>query len=40
MAEAEKKADAEQALRKKHEAKVIEAEQELQESVKKCESLE
>ena len=40
VAEAEEKAAAEQALREKHEARVIEAEQELQESVKKCESLE
>ena len=40
MAEAEKKAAAEQALREKHEAKVIEAERELQEAVKKCETLE
>ena len=40
VAEAEEKAAAEQALREKHEAKVIEAEQELQKSVKKCETLE
>ena len=40
VAEAEEKAAAEQALREKHEARVIEAEQELQESVKKCETLE
>ena len=40
MAEAEKKAAAEQALRKKHEAKVIEAERELRDAVKKCETLE
>ena len=40
MAEAEKKAATEQALREKHEARVIEAEQELQEAVKKCETLE
>ena len=40
VAEAEKKAAVEQALREKHEARVIEAEQELQESVKKCETLE
>ena len=40
MAEAEKKAAAEQALREKHEARVIEAERELQEAVKKCETLE
>ena len=40
MAEAEKKAATEQALREKHEARVIKAEQELQEAVKKCETLE
>ena len=40
VAEAEKKAAAEQALREKHEARVIKAEQELQEAVKKCETLE
>ena len=40
VAEAEKKAAVEQALREKHEARVIEAEQELQEAVKKCETLE
>ena len=40
MAEAEKKAAAEQALREKHEGRIIEAEQELQEAVKKCETLE
>ena len=40
MALAEKKATAEQALREKHEARVIEAEQELREAVKKCETLE
>ena len=40
VAEAEEKASAEQALREKHEARVIEAEQELQEAVKKCETLE
>ena len=40
VAKAEEKAPAEQALREKHEAGVIEAEQELQESVKKCKSLE
>ena len=40
VAEAEKKAAAEQALREKHEARVIEAEQELQDAVKKCEALE
>ena len=40
MAEAEKKAAAEQDLREKHKARVIKAEQELQEAVKKCETLE
>ena len=40
MAEAEKKAATEQALRENHEARVIEAEQELQEVVKKCKTLE
>ena len=40
VAEAEEKAASEQALREKHGAGVIEAEQELQESVKKCETLE
>ena len=40
VAEAEKKAAAEQALREKHKARVIEAERELQEAVKKCETLE
>ena len=40
MAEAEKKAATEQALREKHEAGVIKAEQELQEAVRKCETLE
>ena len=40
VAEAEKKAAAEQALHEKHEARVIEAEQELQEAVKKCKTLE
>ena len=40
VAEAEEKAAAEQALHEKHEARVIEAEQELQESLKKCETLE
>ena len=40
VAEAEKKAAAEQALREKHEARVIEAEQKLQEAVNKCETLE
>ena len=37
---AEKKAAAEQALRKKHEARVVEAERELQEAVGRSESLE
>ena len=40
VAEAKENADAEQALREKHEARVIEAERELQEAVKKCETLE
>ena len=40
VAEAEKKAATEQALREKHEARVIKAEQELQEDVRKCETLE
>ena len=40
VAEAEKKATTEQALREKHEARVIKAEQELQGVVKKCETLE
>ena len=40
MAEAEKKGATEQALREKHEARVIKAEQELQEAVRKCETLE
>ena len=40
VAEADKKATAEQALREKHEARVIEAERELQEAVKKSETLE
>ena len=40
LAEAEEKAAAEQALHEKHEARVIEAEQELQEVVKRCEALE
>ena len=39
LAEAEKKAAVEQALREKHEAGVVEAERELQEDVKKCEIL-
>ena len=37
---AEKKAAAEQALREKHEARVVEAERELQETVGRSESLE
>ena len=40
VAKAKKKAATEQALREKHEARVIEAGQELQEAVKKCETLE
>ena len=40
VVEAEKKATAKQALREKHEARVIKAEQELQEAVRKCETLE
>ena len=40
IAEAEKKAATERTLREKHEARVIKAEQELQEAVKKCETLE
>ena len=40
MAKAKKKAAAEQALREKHEARVIEAERELQEAVQKCETFE
>ena len=40
VAEADKKAAAEQALHEKHEARVIEAEHELQEAVKKSETLE
>ena len=40
VAEADKKAATEQALREKHEARVIEAERELQEAVKKSETLE
>ena len=39
LAEAEEKAAVEQALREKHEARVIEAEQKLQESMKKCGTL-
>ena len=40
VAEAERKAAAERALHEKHEARVIEVEQELQEVVKRCEALE
>ena len=40
VVEAEKRAATEQALRKKHEARVIEAERKLQEAVMKCEALE
>ena len=40
VAEADKKAAAEQALHEKHEARVIKAERELQEAVKKSETLE
>ena len=40
VAEAEEKAAAEEALREKHEAKVVEARQELQEAMKKCKTLE
>ena len=40
VAKAEKKAAAEQVLHEKHKARVIEAEQELQEAMKKCETLE
>lgn len=40
VAEADKKAAAKQALCEKHEARVIEAERELQEAVKKSETLE
>ena len=40
VAEADKKAATEQALREKHEARVIEGERELQEAVKKGETLE
>ena len=40
VAEAKKKAAMERALREKHEARVIKAEQELQEAVSKCEALE
>ena len=40
VALAEKKADAEKALREKHEARVIEVERELHEAVQKSETLE
>ena len=40
VAEAEEKAATERTLRDKHEARVIKAEQELQEAVSKCEALE
>ena len=40
LAEAQKKAAEEQVARKKHEARVGEVQQELQDAVKKCESLE
>ena len=40
VAEAEGTAAAEWALREKHEARVIEAEQDLQEVVRRCEALE
>ena len=40
LAEAQKKAAKEQAAREKHEARVDEVQQELQDAVKKCESLE
>ena len=40
VADANEKADAKQALREKHEARVITAERELQEAVKKSEGLE
>ena len=40
MADANKKAEAEQALHEKHEARVITAERELQEAVERSESLE
>ena len=40
VAEAEKKTATDQALREKHEARVIEAERELREVMKKCETLE
>ena len=40
LAEAQKRAAKEQAAREKHEARVGEVQQELQDTVKKCESLE
>ena len=40
LAEAEEKAAKEQVARKKHEARLNEVEQELQDAVKKCETLE
>ena len=40
LADANKKAEAKQVLREKHEARVITAERELQEAVKKSEGLE
>ena len=40
MAKAKEKAAAEQALREKYEARVIEVQQDLQEAMKKCETLE
>ena len=40
LAEAEEKAAKEKAAREKHEARISEVQQELQDAVKKCESLE
>ena len=40
LAEAQKKAAKEQVAREKHEARVDEVQQELQDAMKKCESLE
>ena len=40
LTEAQKKAEKEQAARKKHESRVGEVQQELKDSIKKCESLE
>ena len=40
VTEAEKRAAKEQATRENHEARVIEVQQELQEAIKKCETLE